>query len=83
MRPHNPRRQSPTFGDADGSSSQIVLVGVKEIAERLGVPRGTVSIWKLRGLVPEPEVELGLGPVWRWATIERWARKTGRLKEEE
>jgi hypothetical protein len=63
--------------------ANLDLVGVKEIAERLGVPRGTVSIWKLRGLMPLPEVELGSGPVWRWSKISKWARETNRLPKEE
>ncbi len=62
--------------------AKLDLVGVREIAERLGVPRGTVAIWRHRAQMPEPEWTISGGPVWRWTTIERWARKTGRLKEE-
>lgn len=61
----------------------IDLVGVREIAERLGVPRGTVAIWRHREQMPEPEWTISSGPVWRWATIERWAEKTGRLPKGE
>ncbi len=62
--------------------AKLDLVGVSEIAERLGVQRGTVSIWKLRGFMPKPDSELKSGPVWRWSRIEKWARETGRLKED-
>lgn len=54
-------------------------VGVVDIAERLGVRRQTVAVWKVRELLPEPDWQRGAGPLWQWLTIERWARETGRL----
>lgn len=54
-------------------------VGVAEIADRLGVRRQTVAVWKVRGLLPEPEATVSGGPCWQWATIEEWAREEGRL----
>jgi hypothetical protein len=62
---------------------KLDLVGVSDIAERLRVPRGTVAIWKHRELMPEPEWTISGGPVWRWSKIEKWARETNRLPEEE
>ena len=48
-------------------------VGLKEIAERLGVRRGTVDIWHHRGLLPAPKWTVGGRPAWSWRTIEKWA----------
>lgn len=56
-------------------------VGLAEIAERLGVRRQTAKDWKQRGLLPAPEGTVSGAPTWNWPTIERWARKTGRLKD--
>jgi predicted DNA-binding transcriptional regulator AlpA len=59
--------------------TRIDAVGVLEIAERLGVKRQTVSMWKLRGLLPEPDRLVSGQPAWDWPVIEAWARQTGRL----
>lgn len=55
------------------------LVGVAEIADRLGVRRQTVAQWKIRGLLPVTVADLACGPVWEWKVIETWAKATGRL----
>ena len=55
------------------------LVGPGEIADRLGVKRGTVHEWRRRGILPEPEAIVSGVPVWQWSKIEAWARSTGRL----
>lgn len=57
-------------------------VGIKEIAERLGVPPGTVAVWHHRGLMPKSRHVASGKPVWRWATIRKWAEQTGRLPKE-
>ena len=54
-------------------------VGLVEIADRLGVTRGVVDQWRHRGLLPEPEWTVGGRPAWKWETVEKWAKKTGRL----
>jgi len=59
----------------------VTPVGQTEIAERLGVSPGTVQKWRTRGLLPEPEWTVGGRPAWAWATIEAWARMTGRRAE--
>lgn len=56
------------------------LVGIKDIAERLGYQQGTVYKWRLRRRLPEPDFTVGASPAWRWHRIEEWARATGRLK---
>lgn len=56
------------------------LVGISDIAARLGYPRNTVEMWRKRRRLPEPDYIFGASPVWRWTRIEQWARDTGRLK---
>lgn len=55
------------------------IVGLKEIAERLGVKQQTAAAWNYRQLLPAHEGTVSGMPAWRWATIERWAAETGRL----
>jgi len=45
------------------------LVGLTQIAERLGVPRNTVDSWRARGKLPEPDLMIGIHPYWDWETI--------------
>lgn len=54
------------------------LVGLVEIADLLEVERQTPRAWRLRGVLPDPDYVISGTPVWRRATIERWARDTGR-----
>lgn len=61
-------------------------VGLMEIAERLGVARKTAVMWHYRSErgelpipMPAPKWTVSGQPAWRWADIERWARRTGRL----
>lgn len=54
-------------------------VGGVEIAEKLAVRRQTVSMWHLRGLLPEPKWTVSGNPAWNWADIEAWAEATNRL----
>lgn len=60
-------------------------VGPVEIAQRLGVTLNTVHSWRTRSRVaergkglPAPEATCSNTPLWSWATIEAWARDTGR-----
>jgi predicted DNA-binding transcriptional regulator AlpA len=69
-------------------ADDLDLVGIPEIAERLGVARRTVVAWRYRHRrrpvkppwrpFPEP-LSLTGRPVWRWADIEEWAQATGRV----
>lgn len=60
------------------SGVPLDLVGVREIAERLGVANVTVRKWKADGLMPAPEGTVSGFPAWRWATIRKWAERTNR-----
>ena len=60
-------------------TAKIEPIGIREIAERLGVKRATVDIWRIRKVLPDPEWTISGNPAWNWPTIQRWARETGRL----
>lgn len=55
-------------------------VGAQDVAARLGVKAQTVAAWKERGMLPAPQWSVSGMPVWEWATIEEWARSTGRIE---
>jgi hypothetical protein len=55
-------------------------VGAVEIADRLGVKRGTVDQWRQRKLMPDPRWSVGGRPAWNWPDVEAWARDTGRAR---
>lgn len=57
----------------------IDLVSSAEIAQHLRVKKETVHAWRYRGILPAPDFDLAVGPVWLWSTIEEWAKETGRL----
>jgi prophage regulatory protein len=59
--------------------SRTELVVAADIAERLGISRARVSVLASRAGFPRPVGRLGRSEVWRWASVERWARETGRL----
>jgi hypothetical protein len=48
-------------------------------ADRLRISRARVSVLTNRSDFPRPVGRLGRSDVWRWATVERWARETRRL----
>jgi hypothetical protein len=58
------------------------LVGATEIAERLRLAQSqTVHSWRHRYPdFPEPVARLKQALVWYWPDVERWAKKTGRLR---
>jgi prophage regulatory protein len=59
------------------------LVIAADIAERLGISRARVSVLVGRSDFPRPVGRLGRSDVWRWASVERWARESGRLDQVE
>ena len=48
------------------------LMGVAEVAEMAGLPRTTITVWKVRGKLPEPWAVLAMGPVWLRGDIAEW-----------
>ena len=63
------------------SSEDLSPVGAAEIAARLGVRPQTVHTWRQRKLMPAPRWTVSGQPAWDWATIEAWARRTGRIPD--
>ena len=57
------------------------VVDMAAIAARLGTTAGMVRQWRHRPTdFPAPLAVLAIGPVWDWAEVEAWARRTGRKK---
>ena len=70
--------EAPVLKPDGGMEPKADLVGVEEIADRLGVARSTVSGWHSRGLLPNPlGIVSGRTSVWEWADVEAWAREVG------
>lgn len=65
--------------------SFLDIVGVTEIAERLGRSVGAIHQARRRHAdFPAPVAQLAIGPVWHWPDVERWAaipRPTGRPRK--
>ena len=59
------------------------LVIAADIAQRLVISRARVSVLASRSDFPRPVGRLGRSDVWRWTSVERWARETGRLERAE
>jgi hypothetical protein len=55
------------------------IVGIKEIAERLGRKPQTAALWRHRGILPPEEGIVSGAPAWHWRTIAGWAVATGRV----
>lgn len=71
-------RPQGTERDPQATKDPDVIVGPREIADRLGVRPNTVIQWKQRGLLPAPFAVISMVPLWHWGDIERWAVRTGR-----
>lgn len=64
-------------------SSMEDIVGVKEVAQMLGISRQRVNvIVQSHPDFPEPIAKLAAGRVWQRRDIVEWAKKTGRLVHE-
>lgn len=59
--------------------SHTELVIGSDIAQRLGISPQRVNVLVNGPGFPKPLGKLGRSYVWRWSSIERWARETGRL----
>ena len=51
------------------------LYGITEIAKAMNSHSDTVSVWRSRGYLPEPDAELAMGPVWSARRIEPWIKR--------
>ena len=56
-------------------ATQPAIVGVAEAAEIAGIARSHFRVLRTRGQVPEPQVVLACGPIWKRSVIERWVKK--------
>ncbi len=61
--------------------SRTELVIATDIAKRLGMSSQRVNVLASGPGFPKPLGKLGRSSVWRWSSVERWARETGRLPE--
>ncbi len=61
--------------------SRTELVIAVDIARRLGMSPQRVYVLADGPGFPKPLGKLGRSSVWRWSSVERWARETGRLVE--
>lgn len=59
--------------------SRTELVIAVDIAKRLALSPQRVYVLAAGAGFPQPLGILGRSAVWRWSTVERWARETGRL----
>jgi predicted DNA-binding transcriptional regulator AlpA len=59
--------------------SRTELVIATDIAKRLGISPQRVYILSAGPGFPKPLGMLGRSAAWRWSSVERWARETGRL----
>jgi predicted DNA-binding transcriptional regulator AlpA len=59
--------------------SRTELVIAVDVADRLGISPQRVNVLATTPGFPKPLGKLGRSLVWRWSSIERWARDTGRL----
>jgi predicted DNA-binding transcriptional regulator AlpA len=59
--------------------SRTELVIAVDVAKRLGMSPQRVNVLASGPGFPQPLGKLGRSAVWRWSSVERWARTTGRL----
>jgi hypothetical protein len=59
--------------------SRTDLVIAADVARRLGISPQRVNVLTSGPGFPSPIGKLGRSYVWRWSSVERWARDTGRL----
>ena len=60
-----------------GSRTELVIA--VDIPKRLGISPQRVNVLASAPGFPKPFGKLGRSAVWRWSSVERWARETGRL----
>ena len=55
------------------------VVGVDDIASRLGVQPRIAANWHATGALPDPDYRWEAGDAWMWDTIEVWTHGRGRV----
>ena len=55
------------------------LVDLAAAAELFGVGKGTVQKWRTRGIFPDPDVELAVGPIWLAEVVVDWGLNVRRV----
>lgn len=55
------------------------LLDLSAVAAALGVRESTVSAYKARGRLPQPQFCVSNSPMWSWVVIDRWIRSRGLL----
>lgn len=63
---------------AENAMTRESVLGLVDIAEHLGVVPATAHKWKVRALLPEPDLYVSKAPAWYRSTIDGWAEETGR-----
>jgi len=56
----------------NNANEKLNYMGVKEVGEELGWTRSKVSVYKARGILPEPAFLVGKRPFWREDDILRF-----------
>lgn len=82
MWPERLRRIAPRYRHIVRIDSGTELVIAVDIAKRLGITPQRVNVLACGPGFPKPLGKLGRSSVWRWSSIEQWARETGRLVSE-
>lgn len=59
-------------------ATETPIVGVAEAAAMAGITRNHFAVIRKRGQVPEPQVVLACGPIWKRSVIERWIKGRGK-----
>ena len=54
------------------------ILSLSEIAQVTGLTMNTVYSYHSRGKLPDPDFQIGAGPLWRFSTIDKWADRTVR-----
>jgi ParB/RepB/Spo0J family partition protein len=66
------RREAEVQVSEDRRRERVVPVGIAEVADLCGARRGTVDVWRTRGLLPEPDLTVSGHPLWWPETISAW-----------
>lgn len=53
-------------------NTESMYLTSKQIAELLGVSPKTISAYKARGQMPQPDKQYGRTPLWKYSTIKEW-----------